>query len=199
MPGLAHVPLPLGRSPEASSEASEPPSRGWGHTGASPSNPTPSPHPCPRGANPFPQSPATGAGVSILTLTLRQSCLPPPTGAGWEEAVPGALPSLGYTELHPAGPVGQAGPNHRGGPLWKHETQVRGRLQPPQTSSSSPLLAALNNSRPPSPPAFPSPFRYPLPPFPVRKWPGPAPRSPPSAAPLLALTWRRLRTSARAS
>lgn len=107
------MPVPLGRSPEASSDDTQPPSRGWGHTGASPSNPTPASHPCPREANPFAQSPATGAGVSILTLTQRHSCLPPPTGAGWEEAVPGAQPSLGHTGLYPAGPAGQAGPNHR--------------------------------------------------------------------------------------
>lgn len=141
MPGLAHVPLPLGRSPEASSDDTEPPSRGWGHTGASPSNPTPSPHLCSRGANPFPQSPATGAGVSILTLTLRQSCLPPPTGAGWEEAVPGALPSLGHTELHPAGPVGQAGSNHR--------ADRCGSMRPrSEVVSNLPKLLALDHSPP---------------------------------------------------
>lgn len=114
----------------------------------SPSNPTPSPHLCSRGANPFPQSPATGAGVSNLTLTLRQSCLPPPTGAGWEEAVPGALPRLGHTELHPAGPVGQAGPNHR--------ADRCGSMRPrSEVVSNRPKLpAALNNGQP-LPPAFP--------------------------------------------
>lgn len=113
MPDLAHVPLPLGRSPEASSDDTKPPPRDWGHTGASPSNPTPASHPCPKKANPFPQSPATRGGISILTLTLCQSCLPPPTGASWEEAVPGALPSLGPHQAPASRSVGQAGPNHR--------------------------------------------------------------------------------------
>lgn len=190
MPGLAHVPLPLGRSPEASSDDTEPPSRGWGHTGASPSNPTPSPHLCSRGANPFPQSPATGAGVSILTLTLRQSCLPPPTGAGGARSSAEPWPHRAPSSR--SGRPGRVKPP--GGPLWEHEAQVRGRLKPPQTSSSRPLPAALNNSQPLLP-AFPfTPSLAPSP-FPVRKWPGPAPPSPPSTAPLLALTWRRLRTS----
>lgn len=139
---LAHVPVPLGRSPEASSDDTKPPSRGWGHTGASPSNLTPVSS-LSQGSQPLSPVPRDWSR-RLHPYTQRHSCLSPPTGAGWEEAVPGALPSLGHTGLYPAGPAGQAGPSHRADRCGSMRPQVRGRFKPPETSRFSRLPTALN-------------------------------------------------------
>ena len=107
------MPVPLGRSPEASSDDTSRPRE----AGVIQARLLATPHrhliPGPGKPTPFPSPPRLEpASPSLHSLSVTPA-FPPPTGAGWEEAVPGALPSLGHTGLYPAGPVGQAGPNHR--------------------------------------------------------------------------------------
>lgn len=107
-----------GHGPEASGADTQPPSRGWGHTSASPSNVAPlypDLIPAPAEPTPSPRLPCQESASPSPTLTLRQSCLPPPTEApqpraGWRRRR--WEPSGAAVDGARAGPVGQAGPNH---------------------------------------------------------------------------------------
>lgn len=119
-----------GRFPRPAGADTKPPSRGWGHTGASPSNVAPlHPHPVPSlplGSQPPPQSPAPGVRGSS-PYTHAASVLPsPPTGApqphaGQQEAALGAELSRGRRSSGRSGRPGRTKP--LGGPLWPHRPE----------------------------------------------------------------------------